>query len=205
MSSKIDNYLLKLDEKIKSKLSVNELNKIKLELFDLRKDYSKKSKILLLIAEISWLLLEIEDAIFYFNEALLLNPNSNDAKLRLNKAKKEKADLITYLTFNNPKIETNNPILNANNEIREIKYKITDLDEIPDKLIFEIYEKAHSIVNNYKIDIESEETQIYRKTNLKYNCDRHFKVFNTFQFIPENCFGCYKVQVLPKNVIDLIK
>ena len=37
------------------------------------------------------------------------------------------------------------------------------------------------------------------------NCERHHKVFNAFKVIPKNCFGCYKVQANPKNVVDLIK
>ena len=37
------------------------------------------------------------------------------------------------------------------------------------------------------------------------HCERHHKVFNDFKIIPENCFGCFKVQANPKNVIDLIK
>ena len=37
------------------------------------------------------------------------------------------------------------------------------------------------------------------------NCNRHLEVFNNFNAIPEYCFGCYKVQVEPKTIIELFK
>ena len=49
-------------------------------------------------------------------------------------------------------------------------------------------------------------SQIHRESKLKYDkCLRHFEVFNTFNVIPKNCFDCYKIQILPRNVIELIK
>lgn len=37
------------------------------------------------------------------------------------------------------------------------------------------------------------------------SCTRHFKVFNTFKVIPESCFGCYKVIVSPRTVVEHLK
>lgn len=37
------------------------------------------------------------------------------------------------------------------------------------------------------------------------SCTRHFKVFNTFKVIPESCFGCYKVIISPRNVVEHFK
>ena len=36
-------------------------------------------------------------------------------------------------------------------------------------------------------------------------CKRHKKIFNDYNVIPNNCFGCYKVIIEPKTVIDLVK
>lgn len=36
-------------------------------------------------------------------------------------------------------------------------------------------------------------------------CNRHFEVFRELQIIPEYCFGCYKVHIEPRNVIELFK
>ena len=49
------------------------------------------------------------------------------------------------------------------------------------------------------------ETQIFRKNSENLNCGRHFKVFNEFNVIPKYCFGCYKIQINLKTVVDLIK
>ena len=48
-------------------------------------------------------------------------------------------------------------------------------------------------------------SQIYRRSGRDLNCDRHMSVFDTHGVIPEFCFGCYKLQIEPKNVIDLVK
>ena len=37
------------------------------------------------------------------------------------------------------------------------------------------------------------------------NCERHLSIFDEHKVIPEFCFGCYKVQVEPRSIIDLIK
>ena len=47
--------------------------------------------------------------------------------------------------------------------------------------------------------------QVFRRNKINLNCERHFKVFNSFNTIPEFCFGCYKIQISPKNIIELIK
>jgi hypothetical protein len=36
-------------------------------------------------------------------------------------------------------------------------------------------------------------------------CTRHMAIFNTFGAIPKYCFDCYKVLILPRNVIELFK
>jgi hypothetical protein len=36
-------------------------------------------------------------------------------------------------------------------------------------------------------------------------CDRHYKVFNELNIIPEYCFGCYKVVIEPTTVMELFK
>ena len=49
------------------------------------------------------------------------------------------------------------------------------------------------------------ETEIFRSNTIDLKCDRHFQVFNTFNVIPEYCFGCYKVQIGLRNVMELFK
>ena len=37
------------------------------------------------------------------------------------------------------------------------------------------------------------------------NCDYHHKVFYHSNIIPKFCFSCFKIQIEPENVIDLIR
>ena len=45
----------------------------------------------------------------------------------------------------------------------------------------------------------------HKENKLAPNCKRHHKIFNAHNIIPEYCFSCYKVQIEPETVIDLIK
>jgi tetratricopeptide (TPR) repeat protein len=54
-------------------------------------------------------------------------------------------------------------------------------------------------------EFRTSQTQIYRRSGRDLNCTRHKSVFDTHNVIPEFCFGCYKLQIEPRNVIDLIK
>ena len=49
------------------------------------------------------------------------------------------------------------------------------------------------------------ETQAYRRNPLDLNCERHHEVFNNSNIIPKFCFSCFKIQIEPFNVIDLIR
>ena len=65
--------------------------------------------------------------------------------------------------------------------------------------------KINNIISNNFEDLNFSATQIYRRNNNSLNCKRHKKVFNTYGIIPNFCFGCYKIQIEPENIMDLIK
>ena len=48
-------------------------------------------------------------------------------------------------------------------------------------------------------------SQTFRRNSVDLNCARHMQIFNKFNVIPKFCFGCYKVQVEPRSVLELIK
>ena len=48
-------------------------------------------------------------------------------------------------------------------------------------------------------------SQIWRSNTINLGCNRHFEIFDKFKVIPEYCFGCFKVQIELKSIIDLIK
>ena len=137
---------------------------------------------------------EYQQSIENFNKVLDLN------------SKNEKAifSIIHLLNFIKPKnseknniFSTNEKILSLNNNLRE---KISDVDTIK-----EIFEKADCYIDENCNEINYKETQIFRRDNKKLDCDRHFKVFNKFSIIPKYCFSCYKIQIIVKDVLELIK
>mgnify|MGYP003956145847 CR=1 FL=1 len=138
---------------------------------------------------------KFDEAINYFIKSL----NVNSAY------KKAKNNIIKTLAFHNPKKSSSNPYLLANKKLQNLKINYNKEEKISDMKIKKMFNEWINIVNNYINELEYEFSQIYRLQTKDLNCERHHKVFNAFNIIPKNCFGCYKVQVNPKNVIDLIK
>ena len=137
---------------------------------------------------------EYQKSIENFNKVLDLN----------SKNEKSLFSIIHLLNFIKPKnseknniFSTNEKILSLNNILRE---KISDVDSIK-----KVFEKADYYINENCNEINYKETQIFRRDNKKLDCDRHFKVFNKFNVIPKYCFSCYKIQVIVKDVLELIK
>lgn len=136
-----------------------------------------------------------EKAYFCFLEILKINKESSLAK----------KNLINLLNFINPKKNENDEIVKLNNKIKELSknFNLNYLHNI-DKLK-QILTEINTIIDSHDKNLIVEETQIYRKNLVNLNCERHFKVFNTHNVIPNFCFSCYKIQINLLNVIDLIK
>ena len=149
--------------------------------------------------------LKIEEAIYNFKTAINVNPKFIEAQKKYEGAKRERKNLIDYLTFFNPKKKILQPIIITNQKLQKIKYKINLNKKITDKSIVKLYQKIQQVILAEKINTECESSQIYRRNLINLNCSRHKKIFNTFNVIPEYCFGCYKIQIEPKNVLELLK
>ena len=136
-----------------------------------------------------------EKAYFCFLEILKINKESLLAK----------KNLIYLLNFISPKKNKNDEILKLNNKIKELSknFNLNNLHKI-DKLK-QILTDSNNLIDTHDKDLFIEETQTYRKNLVDLNCERHFKVFNTHNIIPNFCFSCYKIQINLLNVIDLIK
>ena len=111
--------------------------------------------------------------------------------------------LITYYNSNN-----NHPLIKANNNLRVLqkKFELSDLLEIQNLSL--ILKNSLEIINQLSINIdhfEFFETQAYRRNPIDLNCDYHHKVFNQYKIIPKFCFSCFKIQIEPHNVVDLIR
>ena len=96
--------------------------------------------------------------------------------------------------------------IDANKEISLISLNLNESDKIEDQSVFNFILQSRKILRKYfKKKISLNITQIPRGGIDDYNCDRHMKIFETHNVIPEFCFGCYKILIEPKTVIHLIK
>ena len=121
-----------------------------------------------------------------------------------NKNIKASEALINLLNFIIPEDLNNNNILKANKRILSLNNKISE--EVPSILIIkEIFENAYKYSNELFTNLDYKQTQIFRRNHEKLDCNRHFKVFNNFQIIPQFCFNCYKIQIITNDVLELVK
>ncbi len=134
----------------------------------------------------------IEEAIKQFVFVLSQNNNNNIAQ----------SNLINLFNINRPINNKDHPLIEINNNI----YRLKEVNEnFNNDTIKKILKISNKLINNFKKDLYTNETQIFRKNSENLNCQRHFKVFNEFNIIPKYCFSCYKVQINLKTVVDLIK
>ena len=203
----INNFLKELELKINTNtnLKKDDLDKFEKKLFLFDLDYQNNPKIKFFLGEIKFLKLELENAIMFYKKSLKLDPEFINAKIKLKIANNEKLNLITYLSFINPSTNLKNPIIKANNKLQKIKYNYDQNVKIKNEFIKNLYKEIEHCILQQKIDTDVDTSQIFREGYYKYDCKRHFEVFNTFRAIPEYCFSCYKVQINPRNVLELIK
>ena len=120
--------------------------------------------------------------------------------------KSAKENLISALTFS--KSDNNNLIVIANNNLKKIQEQFQLEDYLKDESLKNFFQKSNQIIDSIKKDIEKIyfiETQTYRRNSQNLDCDRHHEVFNQFDIIPKFCFSCFKIQIEPQNVKELIK
>ena len=137
---------------------------------------------------------KFDEAIDYYFKSLKVSSSFKNAK----------SNIIKTLAFHNPKEMDSNPFLLASKKLQSFKIKL-DGKKISDLKIKNMFNEWIEITKKYLNDLEYNYSHIYRLQTDDLNCERHHKVFNASKVIPKNCFGCYKVQANPKNVVDLIK
>jgi len=126
--------------------------------------------------------------------------------LELNKNNKEARDsIIQLLTFSKMSRLKDCTLKIVNNKIQSLPYEIDFAKKIEDEKIINIYTKAKSIVSKNLPYFDYSKDQIYRRNKTDLNCERHKKVFNTFDVIPKFCFGCLKIVIHLETVLELIK
>ena len=113
--------------------------------------------------------------------------------------------LIKSLAYSDDVPKNNSIFITKHNELNNIKISYSESEYIENITVENLLNTISRIISDNFINLKFNYTQIYRKTKSDLNCNRHMKVFNTYQAIPQYCFGCYKVQIEPENLIDLIK
>ena len=136
-----------------------------------------------------------EEALQNFLKALDLRPNYD----------RPHNNILKILTYFKPRKFKNNRYIIANNLINKIKYNYNQNEYINDLEVKDFFNKCNQIVNKNLLIQDTIETQIYRQNSVDLNCKRHFKVFNEFNAIPKFCFGCFKITLETKNVLELFK
>ena len=119
--------------------------------------------------------------------------------------KSAKENLISALTFCDS--DNNNPIVIANNNLKKIQEQFQLEDYLKDKSLKNFFQRSNQIIESIKKDINEIyfiETQTYRRNSQNLDCERHHEVFNQFDIIPKFCFSCFKIQIEPQNVKELI-
>ena len=138
---------------------------------------------------------DLEAAIESYKQALKINPDYAEAK----------ADLVKLLTTYIPLKENQNLIVTVNEEIRKIDIKDNTSKIISDDQVINLFSKSKNCINDFGLELKTELSQTFRRNSFNFNCDRHLSIFDKHDVIPEFCFGCYKVQVEPRSIIELIK
>ena len=76
---------------------------------------------------------------------------------------------------------------------------------IPNQKIAHLFKEFLSVLKKHDLNIQTDLSQIYRNNSMDLNCKRHKTIFNKFNIIPKFCFSCYKVQIEPRTILELIK
>ena len=138
---------------------------------------------------------KLEEAVDSYNKALIINPRYAEAQ----------SNLATLLATYIPKKEISNVIVTVNKQIQSIDISDYSVNIISDDKVVAFYSKSSKYINDSGLKMKIKGDQTYRRNSVNLNCKRHISIFNIHNVIPEFCFGCYKVQVEPRSVIELIK
>tara|TARA_Y100000996_G_scaffold411787_1_gene396580 strand:+ start:1568 stop:2872 length:1305 start_codon:yes stop_codon:yes gene_type:complete len=171
-----------------------------------------------------------EKAIKYFDKIIEINPNylkayNNLGNIYADQGKYKFAveNYVTVLKYDNKNTialnnlisalnhflpTVNHPIIEANNKLKKINFpsNIENLLQHNNlKIYFEEVSKIKDDIKNNLKFLNFSESQAFRKNSIDLNCERHHKIFNKINIISNFCFSCYKIQIEPANVLELIK
>lgn len=112
--------------------------------------------------------------------------------------------LLELLNQFSPPKNVHGPFVDAQRALSEIAKPTQGL--IDDTDIQTLYGTAEKVLKEHGLkEIPKHALQIWRGQNLDLNCARHMMVFKRYNVIPKFCFGCFKITIEVRTVIDLIK
>ena len=136
-----------------------------------------------------------EEAIINYSKALEFNSKHVEAQ----------KNLIHILTHFIPTKKSGNSIIIANNALQKIKKNFTFTEDVKKIDIATLFKSSNKVIQDNIKELTFFDTQIYRTNSIDLNCKRHHKVFNDLSVIPKFCFNCFKIQIEPKNILELFK
>ena len=137
----------------------------------------------------------LKEAMKNYTKAIELNPHSPWSL----------QDLAGLFTNYTPDEGFLHPVAKANKEIKKKYLEDKTIGIISDEKIIKLFNQSTSVIERYNLKIETQSCQAFRQNSINLNCERHMKLFNKFNIIPKFCFDCYKVQVEPNTILELIK
>ncbi len=137
----------------------------------------------------------LDEAVSSYTKAIELTPHVLEPS----------SNLVTLLTTYASQKEVSHPIVKADQEIKEIELTEMTSGLISDDKIIQLFCKSSSIIKSHNLELGTNFSEIFRHNSVDLNCERHLAIFNKFNIIPKFCFGCYKVQVEPRSLLELIK
>lgn len=113
--------------------------------------------------------------------------------------------LIGILNYKTPNAEVRGGFAKAQEALQQVTLKDTGTPMIADETVHQLYQQCNTILDSYGVSGLTSNTQLFRGAIIDLGCVRHMKVFDTFNIIPEYCFGCYKISIETQTVSNLIK
>lgn len=113
--------------------------------------------------------------------------------------------LILLLECHRPSTEIQHPIVMAQKAIKDFTISGGPQGALCDGAVVDLCGHFASVLTENQIQVESEYSQIFRRNSVHLDCKRHMRIFDQSNVIPKFCFSCYKVQIEPRSVMDLIK
>ena len=138
---------------------------------------------------------ENEEAIKNFTHALNLDQSQKNSI----------QGLLNVLTQTKNVKDNSSNLIFIHNKLNEINLDYSEYKFIENKNIKKYLNEINFLIDNKLNNLQLDIFQTYKENETKLNCKRHHKFFNKYNLIPEYCFGCFKIQIEPDNVVDLIK